>query len=350
MARTSDTLALNYRAQTLLKTLVTRYIRDGQPVGSRTLSKELELELSPATIRNVMADLEDMGLIKAPHTSAGRIPTARGYRLFVDTLLKMQPLKQSETLRLQQELLKNNDANPQEVFEHASKLLSEITHLTAVIMLPRYEAKMLRYVEFLPLSDQRILVIWVMNEHEVQNRIIHTSRSYSPAELQQAANYLNAAFVGKDIHQVRENLLHEMQHDRETMNAMMQAVIEVAEKAFIQPPSNGDYIMSGETHLMGVNELSNVDKLRQLFAAFNQKRDILNLLDQAISANGMQIFIGEESGYEILDECSVVTSPYLVGDQIIGVVGVIGPTRMAYDRIIPIVDVTARLVGAALAQ
>lgn len=350
MARTSDSVALNYRAQTLLKSLVTRYIRDGQPVGSRTLSKELEIDLSPATIRNVMADLEDLGLIKAPHTSAGRIPTARGYRVFVDTLLKIQPLKQAETLRLQQELLKGSDVTPQEMFEHASKLLSEITHLTAIIMLPRHESKPLRYVEFLPLSDQRILVIWVINDHEVQNRIIHTSQTYSPAELQQAANYLNAAFVGQDICQVRDNLLRDMQHDRETMNAMMQAVIEVAEKAFVQPPSSGDYILRGETHLMGVNELSNVDKLRQLFAAFNQKRDILHLLDQALNANGMQIFIGEESGYEILDECSVVTSPYQVDDQVIGVVGVIGPTRMAYDRIIPIVDVTARLVGAALAQ
>jgi len=350
MVKTSETVALNSRAQTLLKTLVTRYIRDGQPVGSRTLSKDLELELSPATIRNVMADLEDMGLIKSPHTSAGRIPTARGYRLFVDTLLKIQPLKHADTQRLQQELPKASETTLQGVFEHASKLLSEITHLTAVIMLPRHEFNKLRYVEFLPLSDQRVLVIWVMNEHEVQNRIIHVSRNYSPAELQQAANYLNAAFVGKDIHQVRKNLLRDMQNDRETMNMMMQAVIEVADKAFTQPPSSGDYVMSGETHLMGFNQLSNVDKLRQLFAAFNQKRDILHLLDQALNANGLQIFIGEESGYEILDECSVVTSPYQVGDQIVGVVGVIGPTRMAYDRIIPIVDITARLVGAALTQ
>lgn len=350
MARISNTFTLNPRAQTLLKTLVTRYIRDGQPVGSRTLSKDLEMELSPATIRNVMADLEEMGLIKAPHTSAGRVPTARGYRIFVDTLLKIQPLKHSETLRLQQELLKNNDAPPQEVVEHASKLLSEMTHLTAVIMLPKNEFKTLKYVEFLPLSEQRVLVIWVMNEYEVQNRIIHTSRPYSPAELQQAANYLNQAFVGQSIQQVRDDLLRDMQRDKETMNAMMQAVIEVAQQAFSCSSSTGDYIMSGETHLMNINELSNIDKLRQLFSAFNQKRDILHLLDQALNANGLQIFIGEESGYEILDECSIITSPYQVDGHIIGVVGVIGPTRMAYDRIIPIVDVTARLVGTALAQ
>ncbi len=339
--------ALNERAQQLLKNLVTRYIRDGQPVGSRTLSKDSDLSLSPATIRNVMADLEEMGLVASPHTSAGRIPTAKGYRIFVDSLLQIQPLDMAETLRLRQQLLQSTDYNKQNLLQQASDLLSEITHLAGIVMLPKQTCNMLRQVEFLPLSEQRVLVIMVINEQEVRNSIINASREYSPSELQQAANYLNRAFAGKSIQNVRRDLLKDMEQARTDMNLMMQVAIEIADQVFQSKASN-DYVMSGQTHLMQFSELSNIDKLRHLFEAFNRKRDILHLLDQALNAEGVQIFIGEESGYEILDECSVVTSPYEVNGEVLGVLGVIGPTRMAYERVIPIVDITARLVGAAL--
>lgn len=338
---------LNERAQKLLKNLVTRYIRDGQPVGSRTLSKDSELALSPATIRNVMADLEDMGLVTSPHTSAGRIPTVKGYRVFIDSLLQIQPLEMEETLRLRQQLLQSTDYNNQNLLQQASDLLSEITHLAGIVMLPKDACTMLRHVEFLPLSEQRILVIMVVNEQQVRNCIIQVSREYSPTELQQAANYLNHAFTGKSIQSVRADLLKDMEQARSDMNHMMQVAIEVADKVF-EPNTKHDYVMSGQTHLMQFSELSNIDKLRHLFEAFNRKRDILHLLDQALNAEGVQIFIGEESGYDILDECSLVTSPYEVGGEVLGVLGVIGPTRMAYERVIPIVDITARLVGAAL--
>jgi len=351
MAKSVKKPVLNERAQVLLRALVTRYIRDGQPVGSRTLAQEGELELSPASIRNVMADLEDMGLIKAPHTSAGRVPTVQGYRVFVDTLLKIEPLTVEATLRLQREFMKPQECSVPDTLLQVSSLLSEITHLAGVVMLPKRESQALRHVEFLPLSDRRVLVILVVNEEEVQNRIIYTSRQYQPAELQQAANYLNAAFAGKDIQQVRNTLLNEMRDARCLMDSMMQMTIEVADKAFVSTHTlSGDYVLSGQTNLMNVAELSDVDKLRQLFAAFNQKRDILHLLDQAVNAQGVQIFIGEESGYDMLDAYSIVTAPYQADGAVVGVLGVIGPTRMAYDRIIPIVDITARLLGATLGQ
>jgi heat-inducible transcriptional repressor len=337
---------INQRAQRLLKLLVSRYIRDGQPIGSRTLSKEIELDLSPATIRNVMADLEEMGLVSSPHTSAGRIPTALGYRLFVDSLLHVDPLSDDEIARLRHQLSQEDEQHP---FKQASQLLSEVTQLASVVTLPHHDSNRLRHVEFLPLSDRRVLVIVVVNEHEVQNRIIHTSRSYTASELEQAANYLNAAFTGKDIKAVREGLLREMQETRATMDQMMQTTIEMAEKVFIhEDTEKRDFVMSGQTNLMGAAQLSDVDKLRHLFEVFGQKRDILHLLDQAIKAQGVKIFIGEESGYDVLEECSVVMSPYMINGEVIGVLGVIGPIRMRYDRVIPIVDLTAKLLSSLL--
>lgn len=340
---------IDERSQHLLKILVSRYIREGQPIGSRTLAKESELDLSPATIRNVMADLEDMGLVRSPHTSAGRIPTVLGYRLFVDSLLKIQNPDYHEIERLKNQLaLAENDE--QRLLTETSHLLSEVTHLASIVMLPRRDHNTLRHVEFLPLSEQRVLVILVINEYEVQNRIIHTSRQYSAIELEQAANYLNIAFLGKDINAVHNQLVKEMQETRKEMDKMMQTVIEVADKAFQEESPQRDYLMAGQTNLMDIADLSDIEKLRHLFAAFSQKRDILHLLDQAIKAQGIQIFIGEESGYEVLGGCSVVTSPYKLNGEIIGVLGVIGPTRMAYDKVIPVVDLTAKLLGAALQQ
>ena len=339
---------MNERAQYLLKILVNRYIREGQPIGSRTLSKESNIDLSPATIRNVMADLEEMGLVCSPHTSAGRIPTVRGYRLFVDTLLQVNPLKSEEEQWLRGQL--NATYDNQQLLEQTSNLLSELTHLTSVVVLPRRHDKTLRHVEFLSLSDHRVLVILVVNEHEVQNRIIYVDRSYSPAQLEQVANYLNVAFVGKDIKTVRENLLGELQETRQNMDDIMRILIEeITDKAFENNKDERNFLMSGQTHLMEIAELSRIEKLRELFVAFNQKYNILELFDKALDAQGVKIFIGEESGYEVFEECSVVTSPYHSHNgQLIGALGVIGPTRMAYERVIPIVDLTAKLLGSAL--
>ncbi len=339
---------LNERAQLLLKNLVERYIRDGQPVGSRTLSRESSMVLSPATIRNVMADLEDLGFIHAPHTSAGRVPTIRGYRLFVDSLLTIQPLKKSVISTLQRRIGNNED--PGKLLASASRQLSDVTSMAGVVMLPKREQLSLRQVEFLPLSHNRVLVILVVNEKEVQNRIIQTQRNYSAAELQQIANYLNQLCAGQELRTVRQTLLNEMEDTRSSMNQLMADAIQMAQQAFTEEEQNGDFLLAGQTNLMSYEEMGNLEKLRKLFDAFNRKRDILKLLDQSLHAEGVQIFIGEESGYEVLDECSVVASPYKVDGEVIGVLGVIGPTRMAYDRVIPIVDVTAQLLGTTLNQ
>lgn len=340
--------ALNERSQRLLKFLVERYIRDGQPVGSRTLSKDSGLDLSPASIRNVMADLEECGLINSPHTSAGRVPTAQGYRFFVDSLLTIKPLGEREILSLKNQIGPVEDSRS--LLASASSLLSEVSSMAGIVMLPRRDMVALGQVEFLPLSGNQVLVVLIINEREVQNRIIQTSRRYSPAELQQAANYLNQSFAGRDLSSVRERLLGEMKQTRENMDQLMVAAIEMAGKAFQPDSEGGDYVMAGQTNLMNYAEMANIERLKQLFETFNRKRDVLHLLDQSMHAEGVQIFIGEESGYEALDECSLVTAPYKVGGEVVGVLGVIGPTRMAYDRMIPIVDVTAQLLGAALNQ
>lgn len=338
---------LSERSLYLFRALVEHYISDGQPVGSRTLARETELDLSPATIRNVMADLEDMGLIVSPHTSSGRVPTARGYRLFIDSLMRMNQLDTTEVARIAAQL--EPDADIKALLERTSSMLSEITHLAGIVMLPRVEQKSLQHVEFVHLADNRVLVILVMSDNEVQNRIIHTVRTYSSSELQQASNYVNENFVGKDLKVVRDMLVHELKKTRDDANQIMQTAIQMAQRAmFGEESKNGDYVLAGQTNLMEVAELSDVEKLRRLFESFSQKQDILHLLDQAIHAKGVQIFIGEESGYDVLDACSVVTSPYAVDGEILGVLGVIGPTRMPYDRVIPIVDVTAKMLGAAL--
>jgi heat-inducible transcriptional repressor len=334
------------RAQHLLKVLVKRYIREGQPVGSRTLSRDSGLDLSPATIRNVMADLEDLGLVRSPHTSAGRVPTVSGFRFFVDSLLRTEPIEEQAADRLRQELSPDRDVPA--LVQSTSSLLSEITHLAGLVTLPRREHLRLRHVEFLPLSAQRVLVILVVNDREVQNRVIQTGRQYSESELQQAANYLNVMFGGRDLQDARDTLLREMQAAREGVNRMMLAAIEVADQVFAAEERGDDYVLAGQINLMEFSELRDLEKMRQLFEAFNEKRRILHLLDKALHADGMQIFIGDESGYEVLGELSVVTAPYTVNGTVVGVLGVIGPTRMAYERIIPVVDLTARLLGSAL--
>lgn len=346
MARTERRGVLSGRAEALFKLLVNRYIREGRPVGSRTLARDSGRGLSPATIRNVMADLEELGLLSAPHTSAGRVPTVQGYRLFVDTMLHTEPLANEEVKSLAQKLNAADQADT--LVESTSALLSEITHLAGVVMLPRQEQVTLRQVEFLSLSDNRVLVILVINEHEVQNRIIRTQRRYTPAELQQVANYLNDICAGQSLSVIREQVVDELRRFRDNISQMTAAAVEVAEKAFEAPPHDADFVVAGQTHLMEYDDLADMDKLRQLFEAFNRKRDLLHLLDQCLRTEGVHIFIGEECGYEVLDEFSVVASPYEAGGSVVGVLGVIGPTRMAYERVVPIVDITARLVTAAL--
>ncbi len=338
---------INERAQVMLRALINRYVLDGQPVGSRTLAREAGLELSPATIRNVMSDLEDLGFVSSPHTSAGRIPTVKGYRFFVDTLLTVEPLNKRAFEKMRSEL--ESEEGKKDLIESASGMLSGITHLAGVVTLPRHEHSLFKQVEFLPLADNRILTILVTGDDEVQNRIIVTEKKISPAEMQQASNYLNSLFAGKDIAEVRSTLLSEMQETRSTMNSMMVTAMRMADEV-LDSTSRGGFVMAGQTNLMEFEELCNIDKLRKLFDAFSKKRDMLHLLDQCVNAEGIQIFIGEESGYQMLDECSMVTAPYSVKGEVLGVLGVIGPTRMAYDRVIPIVDATARLLSAALNQ
>ena len=348
MSTSNSPNELSERAQHLFKTLVERYIADGQPVGSRTLARDTRLELSPATIRNVMADLEDVGLIQSPHTSAGRVPTVRGYRLFVDSMLTIKEPSQDQVARLSGGVADASD-DVKSLLEKTSGLLSDVTKLAGLVMLPRTEHQALRQVEFLALNDNRVLAILVINDREVQNKVIHTERRYSAAELTQAANYLNSAFSGKNLNAVKNDLLREMQVTRDEMSRLSQAVIEMTQKVFVDDStSDGDYVLAGQTNLMDVNELSDIEKLRNLFDAFNQKRDILHLLDNVLNSNGVQIFIGEESGFEVLDDCSIVTSPYGDGNEMLGVLGVIGPTRMEYEKVIPIVDLTAKMLGSAL--
>ena len=349
MVTKANSSQLSERSLYLFKVLVEHFIQDGAPVGSRTLAKDSSLNLSPATIRNVMADLEDFGLLDSPHTSSGRVPTAKGYRLFVDNLLRIKDLNSIEVEKIAKELDPENDFKS--LMQRTSSMLSDITQLAGVVMLPRTEQSTLQHMEFVALSGNRVLVILVVNDREVQNRIIHTSRAYSASELQEASNYLNEIFVGKDLTFVRNNILDELERTKEKLNQSMQTAIEMAQLAFDYEKSKinkDELFFSGETNLMDVAELCEVEKLKKLFNTFNQKRDILHLLEQAISADGIQIFIGEESGHDVLDNCSVVTSPYEVDGKILGVLGVIGPTRMHYERVIPIVDVTAKMLGSAL--
>jgi heat-inducible transcriptional repressor len=340
--------APNERAQFLLKALIQRFIRDGQPVGSRTLSRDSGLELSPATIRNVMSDLEDLGLVSAPHTSAGRIPTPQGYRLFVDTLVRYKQPKEGEIRKLQSKLTAQQD-DPDALLSSASSLLSNLTSLASVVTVPRGPRAILRQIEFLALSDNRVLAILVINDREVQNRILHTEQSHTPGELQKAANFINDNYVGHDLMQVRKRLIDDLDKTRDSMNQAMHDIISVAQSAMEGAAApQGEFVLSGETNLMDFAELSDIETLRRLFDAFSKKRFMLKMLDKSINASGVQVFIGEESGFQILDDVSVVTAPYRLDSDMIGVLGVIGPTRMAYDRVVPIVDITARLLESAM--
>jgi len=331
---------LDDRAKLLLKSLVERYISDGQPVGSRTLSKASGLELSPATIRNVMSDLEELGLIASPHTSAGRIPTARGYRLFVDTMLTAQR-EELHAPSLQPD-------QPQKVIANAANLLSNLSQFVGVVMAPK-RSSVFRHIEFLRLSERRFLVIIVSPEGDVQNRVLFTEVDYSQSQLIEAANYLNANFAGTAIEQVRARVQQELVKLQGEIAALMQAAVQVSSEALTQ--EEGNVVISGERNLLSVSDFSHdMTHLRRAFELFEQKSQLMRLLDVSSQAEGVRIFIGGESQIVPMEELSVVSAPYEVDGQVVGTLGVIGPTRMHYDRMIQIVDITARLVGNALSQ
>tara|TARA_R110002049_G_scaffold114812_12_gene266181 strand:+ start:2651 stop:3688 length:1038 start_codon:yes stop_codon:yes gene_type:complete len=338
---------ISERASILLKTLVEHHIRDGQPVGSSTLMRSSGLPVSAATIRNVMSDLEERGYLHSPHTSSGRVPTAQGYRLFVDSLLQVQPLGDQAISTLRAEL--NPDKSSTELVQAASLLLSNITAQAGLVTVPRQEAHQLRQVEFLPLSGERVLVILVVNEREVQNRIIHTRRAFTEAELRAAAAMVNQRYAGQPLNQVKGRILREMEEARSQIDSYMEAALDLANRALEQDDKKEDeYVMAGESRLLGGATVEEMDRLRELFDTFEQKKDLLHLLERCTRAEGVQIFIGEESGFEVFGNYSVVTAPYSDGAKTLGVLGVIGPTRMAYAEVIPIVDVTARMLSSAL--
>ena len=347
MPRKKSEKGLNDRTSHLLKVLVNQYIDDGQPVGSKSLVQSANLKVSSATVRNVMAELEDLGFIESPHRSAGRVPTIQGYRFFVDSLVESQPVGEQRLYEELQEQL-DQDLSTQALVTNVSEFLSGVTRLAGIVTLPKAQQVSLRQIEFIPLSESRILAILVTNDDEVQNRILEVHRAFGIDELHRLSNYFNEQFAGMEINQVREQLMSRMQSDREQMDGLMNMATQMAEGLFSDQGQGEDYILAGQSNLMGVDKLSNVDKLRQLFNAFSEKQEVLSLLDQCIDSDGVQIYIGQESGYKIFDDCSVVTSSYSIAGQPLGVLGVIGPTRMQYDRIIPIVDVTAKVLGAVL--
>ncbi len=338
---------LSERAQILLKTLIEKYIDEGTPVASKVLARHSGLDVSPATIRNVLADLEEMGLVQSPHTSAGRVPTDLGYRLFVDSLVTVRPIAKQDILAIERHF--NREQSAKDLAISASSLLSSITSMASVVMMPKRTHKSLRHIEFLPLSDNRVLSILVINECEVENRIIQMQRSYSQQELEQVANYLNHQFMGKDLQSVRLELLQDMRAARQEVNNFMGSLLEMADKLFPEDDEKAeDILVSGKTNLLAYQEMADTEKLRQLFEVFKSKKEVLEVLDQCLLADGIQIYIGSESGNDVLEECSIITSPYSVDDEVVGVLGVIGPTRMDYEKVIPVVDITAKIFSSVL--
>ncbi|MCL2307701.1 MAG: heat-inducible transcriptional repressor HrcA [Proteobacteria bacterium] len=336
---------LEPRATHLLKTLIDLYVADGQPVGSRVLTRQSGLDLSPATVRNVMADLEEMGFIASPHTSAGRIPTARGYRFFVDSLMVVKPLEQQEVKRLESEL--QTDARPQQLIANAANLLSQLSHFAGVVMTPKRREATFRHLEFLRLSERRILLIVVTPEGDVQNRILQTRQDYSQSELTEASNLFNHHFAGVPFPAIRLRLSDELKTLREDIAALMNTAIDLSENVLRETEA----VVAGEKNLLDAEDFSDrMEQLRRLFDVFEKKTSLMHLLDISQNAEGVHIYIGAEAGMMPLDECSVVTAPYTVDGQVMGTLGVIGPTRMAYERVIPIVDVTARLLSNVLTQ
>lgn len=335
---------LNERARILLGALIERYIEDGQPVGSRTLAKHANLNLSPATIRNIMSDLEEVGFITSPHTSAGRIPTPKGYRFFVDSLISVKPLAGQEIAHIESAL---SPDVPQKLVMVASQLLSELTCFASVVVIPRRRHQTIRQIEFMHLSETRILLIIVTDDGEVQNRVLVTDRPHTQEQLSRAAQTFNEHYGGQSFEAARPRLFKELHALKSDISRLMEAAVHAGSEAF---QGKGDeYVISGEANLLRTPDLfSNMERLRNLFGLFEQKTELLQLLDMGQHGTGVQIYIGAESGVAPLDECSVITAPYERDGEVVGTLGVIGPTRMAYERVIPIVDITARLLSNAL--
>ena len=334
---------MDKRAQILLKTLVEHYISDGQPMGSTALLQHSGLDVSTATIRNVMSDLESLGFVASPHTSAGRIPTQKAYRLFVDSLLTVKPLESRAIAQLKSGFA---GANQKDLINNAADMLSQLTQFAGVVLVPKRKSLVFKHLEFLPLSEKRLLVIIVTSDGNVQNRVILLDKPIEKSVLVEAGNYFNAHFSGNSYEEVQQKLHHELQETQSEINQLMSAVLELSNNT-----QQENVVIAGERNLLQVDELStNVANLRKLFEIFEKRTSLMQLLDQSQQASGIQIFIGGESGYLPLDECSMITAPYEADGQIVGTLGVIGPTRMAYERVIPIVDVTAKLLSNALSS
>ncbi len=340
---------LDQRAAELLKLLVERYIRDGQPVGSRTLARAGRLQVSPATIRNVMADLDELGFVASPHTSAGRVPTPRGYRYFVEQLLEPERLEPEQQRRIAEALLRQS-IDEEQLLSRTSELLSSLSSMAGIVTVPRRNRAVLRRIEFLPLSERRVLAVLVVNGREVQNRILEVDREYSADELLQMANAINERFAGQDLVSLRGGLVEDLRRVQDRMNRTLTAAVDLVERAVSAQDESADFILRGGSNLMGFEDLADIQRLRSLFDAFDRKRELLDLFERCLGAPGVQLFIGEESGYDILDDCSVITAPYRICGEVAGVLGVIGPTRMAYSRLIPLVQATAGALGKALSD
>ena len=329
-----------------MKVLVENYLLEGQPIGSKTLAQLSDLSVSSATIRNIMGELESHGFVESPHTSAGRVPTVQGYRLFVDKLLTIAELSPDVVTQVRQELSPSRPT--QELLTRASFLLSDLTQMVGMVRVPQRKVTRIKQLEFMPLTERRILVILVLDDHEVQNRVIYSQRSYSREELQQAANYVNTHLAGKELSMAREDLVAQMQQDKEQLSDLMRLAIELAGKSLNTESCDDDYHLAGDNNLLDFVDDGDFSSLKSIFEAFRQKQEILALLDKALQGDGVQLFIGEESGTAGFNGCSVVTAPYEIEGRSVGVLAVVGPTRMPYQQVIPMVDITAKLLSAAL--
>ena len=336
----------SHRARRILSAIVDKYIQEGIPIGSKSLSLADNIGLSPASIRNVMSDLEELGFIASPYTSSGRVPTSKGYRFFIDSLLILQPVEATELERIKRRV-NLHESNSRELAISVSNTLSAITKLAGIVTIPKQQVTRLKEIDFIKLSEKRILAIIVMNETEVENRILQMKRDYSKDELKQASNYLNTHYEGRSLSYIKKHLINELMQTKESVNSSMSDLIDIADQVLDFTESD-EYIVAGQRRLMDFHELSDIKKLRQLFDAFKEKQQLLELLDKSMSTDGIQIFIGEESGYQMFDNCTLITSPYTTEDGAIGVLGVIGPTRIAYQKVIPIVEIIAKLLGKSL--
>jgi heat-inducible transcriptional repressor len=339
-----DIYDLDERTQTLFRSLIHSYIKDGQPVGSKNLARISGIDVSSATIRNIMANLEQLGLVNSPHKSAGRVPTQAGYRFFIDSLLEVRELGKSAEQALNETF--SVDKTSHDLIQSASGILSQMTQLTGLISVSRPVKIEVRYIEFMKLTDRRILVIMVVNSDKVHNRVIQVDRDYTALELAEAAKQLSRYLIGSDFSSAKDKLLLEIKKHKDEVNRIMHSALEVM--GSVCGSDQDALLTSGESNLLQFAELSDINKLRDIFAIFNQKRDLLHILEGCSGASGVHIFIGSESGYSVLNDCAVIGAPYSVGDQVVGVLGVIGPTRIAYEKVIPAVDLTARLLSSAL--